>query len=1062
MATNPQSGQKSSSTLIGDYELVSKLGEGAMGTVYKARQRSLDRMVALKLLAPQLSTDPQFLERFKKEARASAALNHPNVVQGIDVGEAGGYHYFAMEYLDGETVRSRLDREGRIAVNDVLEIGRQTAIALDYAHTKGLIHRDVKPENLMLIQDAGVMVVKLMDLGLARAIDENLSSTKTGMAIGTPYYMAPEQALGEKSLGPGCDLYALGGTMLHLLTGQPPYDGPNAAIVAAKHLAEPPPNPKSIMPTLPNPVCAILSSLLAKKPEQRYLSAAALAEDLDRVLKGGKPEHIGTGKQAPVLPRTAKQDGIGGKTRTGKLDAIASKPRTGKFDAVTPSPRSDTPKPRTGKQTEIGTGKAEPVKKPLPLVGIIGAAAAVVVIGFLVFSGKKKPDATNTNLSPTPTAATDNPKPAPLPGDADKAQKEADQQREKHLEDLNKAALDVEKNSPDDLEAQRRAWQDLRLTVSEGKYATLADAKLNDIKQKVQTQIAGTLKTVTDRALALAAQHDFDGALALLKTDGAKYPQPEAQALLNSAAKQLTDRAQTESAALLKTAADLEQAGKTAEALDAYKTAALFKFAPAASQAARKVDDLTAAAEDGKMQADLTSLELFTSALTKMKGLCGQYMFDSAREELSRALLDPKLGARAQKLKAVDEALHGPEELPVLVTARLAASGAQGISVPGGRNVYFKLENGRLYFKPAADFPAMSNKALDTVKFDELIQIAGLKDAQSPALKALPLEKATMIGGMLALAGEIDAARVLLARGKAAADKNVSARAGEWDEILNVLQNGEKEVKARKAWIAAESLLARKKWKEASDAYKAFLKDYAASGTMVDNTMLIQQHVAAVEKELKVLTDADAAKRAQLADAGDWTGAIDLLKLVEVRRDVQVGSWTVADQRLISDATPFAKLQLPYQPPEEYDFRIVFARGAGNGDVNQLLSHNGKPFVWKMGANQNSIFAFDKIGDQPFHNNPSTTRAVRCLITGRKYTAVVKVRNTGVKAYLDDQLISQYKTDYSDMSAAAEDGWALSDPKSLGVGSWSSPTIFFNIDVLEISGAGKVLAKPKN
>jgi len=1059
MATNPQSGQKASSPLIGDYELVSKLGEGAMGTVYKARQRSLDRMVALKLLAPQLSTDPQFLDRFKKEARASAALNHPNVVQGIDVGEAAGYHYFAMEYLDGETVRSRLDREGRLAVNDVLEIGRQTALALDYAHTKGLIHRDVKPENLMLVQDAGVMVVKLMDLGLARAIDENLSSTKTGMAIGTPYYMAPEQALGEKHLGPGCDLYALGGTMLHLLTGQPPYDGPNAAIVAAKHLAEPPPNPKAVMPSLPNPVCAILSSLLAKKPDQRYLSAAALAEDLDRVLKGGKPEHIGTGKQPPVLPRTAKQDVIGGKSRTGKLDAIASKPRTGKFDAVTPTPRGDTPKPRTGKQAEIGTGRAEPVKKPLPLAGIIGGAVAVAVIGFLAFSGKKKTDATTNTPSPTPTAPVDKPKPAPQPGDVDK---EADLKREKHLEDLHKTALEVEKNSPDDLEAQRRAWQDLRLTVSDGKYATLADAKLNDIKQKLQAQIAGTLKTVTDRALALAAAHDFDGALALLQIDGAKYTQPEAQALLNSAARQLTERAQTESAALLKTAVDLEQSGKTAEALDAYKIAAQFKFAPASSQAARKVDDLAAAAEDGKMQADLTSLELFTSALTKMKGLCGQYMFDSAREELNRALLDPKLGARAQKLKAVDEALHGPEELPALVTARLAASGAQGVSVPGGKNVYFKLENGRLYFKPAADFPAMSNKALDTVKFDELIQIAGLKEPQSPALKSLPVEKTTMIGGMLALAGEIDAGRVLLARGKTAADKDVSARAAAWDEILSVLQNGEKEVKARKAWIAAESLVARKKWKEASDAYKAFLKDYATSGTMVDNTMLIQQHIAAVEKEVKVLADADAAKRAQLADAGDWTGAIDLLKLVSVRTDVQVGSWTIADGRLISDATPFAKVQLPYQPPEEYDFRIVFARGAGNGDVNQLLSHNGKPFVWKMGANQNSIFAFDKIGDQPFHNNPSTSRAVRCLVTGRKYTAVVKVRNNGVKAYLDDQLISQYKTDYSDMSAPTEDGWALSDPKSLGVGSWNSPTIFFNIDVLEISGAGKVLAKPKN
>ncbi len=196
--------------VVGGFEVLEKIGVGGMGAVYRARQVSLDRMVALKVLPPKFAADETFVDRFVREARSAASLNHPNIIQGIDVGSADGYHYFAMELVPGESLSERMKREGFVVEDDALKITREMAEALKHAHGRGLVHRDVKPGNILLGLDG---VSKLADLGLARRSVDSSSTTQPGKAVGTPFYISPEQARGEEDVDIRADIYSLGATL---------------------------------------------------------------------------------------------------------------------------------------------------------------------------------------------------------------------------------------------------------------------------------------------------------------------------------------------------------------------------------------------------------------------------------------------------------------------------------------------------------------------------------------------------------------------------------------------------------------------------------------------------------------------------------------------------------------------------------------------------------------------------------------------------------------------------------------------------------------------------------
>ena len=263
---------------IAGYRLLELLGEGAMGRVFKARQLSLDRDVAIKVLSPELAKDTAYVERFQTEARAVARLNHTNLVSGIDVGEANGIHYLVMEYADGNTVASLLRRGGPLDEERALVIAQQVARALDHAHRNAMLHRDVKPDNVILTRDG---VAKLCDLGLARLGE----TSEAGQRMGTPAYISPEQARGETQVDARTDLYSLGATLFHMLAGRPPFEAATPAALLAKHLTEPAPSLNALgCDGDPRPD-ALVQRLLAKAPGDRPASATELLPGLDQLVR---------------------------------------------------------------------------------------------------------------------------------------------------------------------------------------------------------------------------------------------------------------------------------------------------------------------------------------------------------------------------------------------------------------------------------------------------------------------------------------------------------------------------------------------------------------------------------------------------------------------------------------------------------------------------------------------------------------------------------------------------------------------------------------------------------
>jgi serine/threonine-protein kinase len=277
-----KSGQK-----IQGYKIKKKLGAGAMATVFLAEQLSLHRLVAIKVLPTKFSRDKNFIDRFYKEGRAAARLNHPNIVQAYDVGHSGEHHYFVMEYVEGDTVYERIQQLSRIPEEDAIDILIQSAGALHHAHQMGFVHRDIKPKNLMLTSSGQV---KVADLGLARNLaDSEAAEAEKGRAYGTPFYISPEQIRGELDIGPPADIYGLGATAYHMVTGHVPFSGKNPSDVMRQHLKTELKPPDQLNPALSAGFCQVIEMMLAKNRADRYRSAADLLEDLQRLSDGRSP-----------------------------------------------------------------------------------------------------------------------------------------------------------------------------------------------------------------------------------------------------------------------------------------------------------------------------------------------------------------------------------------------------------------------------------------------------------------------------------------------------------------------------------------------------------------------------------------------------------------------------------------------------------------------------------------------------------------------------------------------------------------------------------------------------
>jgi eukaryotic-like serine/threonine-protein kinase len=274
--------------IAGRYEVQELVGHGGMSSVYKAHDSLLERNVALKVLHEQYNADEDFVERFKREARSVAQLQHPNIVTVIDRGEAEGRQYIVFEYIDGENLKELVVRKGRLDVREALEIALEVANGLAFAHQNGIIHRDVKPQNVLLNGDGKA---KVTDFGIARSLEVD-GMTQTGTVLGTSNYIAPEQASGNR-VDAHSDVYALGAVLYELLTGEVPFPGESFVAVAMKHVHEPPPNLLDLRKDAPLRVAAAVDRALEKDPEQRFPTMGEFAAELEACLAELEDEEAG-------------------------------------------------------------------------------------------------------------------------------------------------------------------------------------------------------------------------------------------------------------------------------------------------------------------------------------------------------------------------------------------------------------------------------------------------------------------------------------------------------------------------------------------------------------------------------------------------------------------------------------------------------------------------------------------------------------------------------------------------------------------------------------------------
>ncbi|MCW8132235.1 MAG: serine/threonine protein kinase, partial [Planctomycetota bacterium] len=419
--------------VLAGFEIIEAVGKGAMGAVYKARQISMDRIVALKILPQDLAKDPTFKERFIREARASGKLDHLNIVHGIDVGEERGITYFAMEFVDGTTIKRRLKKEGALPWEEAVRVVLQIADALAYAWKHGIIHRDIKPDNIMMGKDG---VAKLCDLGLAKELHsaEESGLTQSGQAVGTPHYISPEQAKGRKDIDTRADIYSLGATMYHMLAGRVPFEESNSTAVMVMHVTDEAPSPRDIKVDVPADLELIVAKAMAKEPKDRYSDPAHLAEDLTLVLSGEEPFHaagfkakssvkyVPSNKPAnePEDAPTAKfsrVSGRQGRVTTGPHAPV--RPRVGKTGPLAPvGPRDPEIGRSTTKHLEPIKPRSERVKKaeaPAPEPAAAPAADSEVKFSKAQYAEpvvlKARPGHAEPAGEPAPKAAEDAPAP---------------------------------------------------------------------------------------------------------------------------------------------------------------------------------------------------------------------------------------------------------------------------------------------------------------------------------------------------------------------------------------------------------------------------------------------------------------------------------------------------------------------------------------------------------------------------------------------------------------------------------------------------------------------------
>jgi len=584
---------------VGGYEILELLGQGSMGVVFKAKQLSMDRIVALKVLPTKLAQDQTYVQRFITEARAAGRLNHPYIVGVYDVVKFANTYAFSMDYVDGQTVRQRLEETGPLREDEALGIVRQVAAALAEAHSQGILHRDVKPDNIMLDRDGKAM---LSDLGLAKVTKPGRGSTTSGQSAGTPLYMSTEEAKAE-AIDHRSDIYSLGATLFHMVTGEPPFDGPTAAAVIVKHATEKVPDASKLYPNVSIACSRLIRRMMAKSPGSRPDTAFDVINAVDKALASDPGE------------RTARQRRVGTATQSTQT--------------------TETPG-MTSRQK----------------YGVI-AAAAVVVICALVFGiVTMRRRAAERRRKQEIRLAEEQRKAA----EAEVKRKAAEAAAASY--EAFAAIVEWCEANPEDLEGWRTGYLDFLEKHPESAEAERARLRIEDIAKLIaEKRVKDKYEALVARANAMAARLRYGEAVTLLRERARSGDRFAAKA--NAAAAGIVSQARAKYGELKAAADALSDAGRfdAAKAMlrPVMEDFGIAELLTAAQAACREYDELAAGAA---LAADR---KVLGEAVRKAGGLVKAYDYDGARDamlEAERRIADAGLKAQARQFAGDYDAAH--------------------------------------------------------------------------------------------------------------------------------------------------------------------------------------------------------------------------------------------------------------------------------------------------------------------------------------------------------------------------------------------------------------------
>lgn len=826
---------------LGNFELYERVGAGAMGVVFRARQITMDRIVAVKILSPKYANDESFINRFVREARAAGQFSHENIVSALDVGFIEPYHYFVMEFVEGHTLSKRIQERGPLSEGEALTFAMQIAKGLDHALTKKILHRDVKPENVIVTPQG---IAKLLDMGLActaGASEEDLAEgdPKVRKAAGTPHYISPEAARGE-DVDTRSDLYSLGCTLYHMLAGTPPYQG-DGRNVMAKQVADPFPDIKDKRPSLSEHAVHVLDMLTAKDREKRYRSPSECIEDLDRVLRGLAPKYAPTSS----VPATGKSGRLRAGTTTGPRAPIGERGTTGPRSPIRPrgtttGPASPIMGDRTGNlaPTQPGTVSGGKARKPggSAVLWVASAGAAVLLIGIIVAlsmgneSRNSKPSAPKSAPLPEKTVASD-----PIKKVEVKAPTEPS--HEQKARDALDAAMKLETQTPDAFAAILPAMQQAVSLAQDTPVEKLAAVALNASQARYVKAVDVVFQKAQTDADAAVARKDWKSALAAFRDEQLSDDLRAGDGLLRFtlARKTIQEKAEAQAVKLLAEARAKAQTSTPVSLTEAIALAVLAEeipteFAPSSKQAAEERVAWTAAlnrmkeaeAQAGRVRAE-QARALVTSLRKDLQPLLQNNRISAARELLANKIREPGYTDAVDLLKAEQADLDALLGVRKDAIDSLRKRAGESVTLTKGTS---KL-SGNIKNDPAA--AGVSLKMTDGPEFTlgpEQLDAADV-DAFAPIQVGEDAKEDFRRRGLLFMAsGDFAKARTYFEKAR---DAGLGESAQQYLERLEVYALGEKEVAARKSWTSLEELFATKRWREIKQALEAYREQYGAT-----------------------------------------------------------------------------------------------------------------------------------------------------------------------------------------------------------------------------------------